>query len=338
MLVSQFNVESNLILRLINNGKNVEDFILKTLYGQELANIRDDIEIEMGNIRKQIKDTKMIYLNDEEKEDVSNYYDLLNRSYNVIGNKRKRIQWEINKVKDGMTKNSLMYVEYKDKNNCLTDQYKTLFRKQETWKSEIDDIISNSKVMYIELGLYNMHSGLTIYGKIVANLSNCSEILLGHLIVHNFFDDMSAKDIGIILSLMIEEKNNVDKNDIDVYPLSVSMKELIYKIYDINLFIEGVFGKYGYGYKNNLTVHFIIPMILWMEGVDCNEVLAKYEGYDGNFIRNIYKIRDICFELVSICEMFQMGGLLSKVNDLSDMIIKGITKFNSLYVQHYNLI
>ena len=68
------------------------------------------------------------------------------------------------------------------------------------------------------------------------------------------------------------------------------------------------------------------------------DILNIYNNYDGNFIKKIFKLRDICMEIVKIGEIFQLGYLVEKSNKILELIIKNIAEFNSLYIHHYELV
>ena len=77
---------------------------------------------------------------------------------------------------------------------------------------------------------------------------------------------------------------------------------------------------------------------MWIENKNIVEILTVYDNYDGNFVKNIFKIRDICMEIIKIGEIFQLGYLVEKGNNILKLIIKDIAEFNSLYIHHYDLV
>ena len=60
--------------------------------------------------------------------------------------------------------------------------------------------------------------------------------------------------------------------------------------------------------------------------------------FDGNFVKNIFKIRDMSQEILKVCQNFNLGELAEKINTLLENLIYGIGEFNSLYIHHYDLI
>ncbi len=64
------------------------------------------------------------------------------------------------------------------------------------------------------------------------------------------------------------------------------------------------------------------------------EVLRVYNNFDGNFVKSIFKIRDICNEVLKVCVNFNLGELQEKIN----VLLENLSCFNSLYIHHYELI
>jgi superfamily II RNA helicase len=196
--------------------------------------------------------------------------------------------------------------------------------------------------MYKDLGLLNeMKDGelqLSTYGKIVSQLTNCNEILLGRLVSNGWFNDLSAKEIGLLLALFVEEREEEYLEEEYLEVLSAPLKSMVLDIYKENKDIDEIFEGYNLDRKERLTIKFLHPMKMWLEEEEIGKIIAVYGNYDGNFVKNIYKIRDICHELGNVCETFQLGGLNEKINELEGMCIRGITEFNSLYIHHYQLV
>jgi hypothetical protein len=77
---------------------------------------------------------------------------------------------------------------------------------------------------------------------------------------------------------------------------------------------------------------------MWLDRKPLIEILQRFDGFDGNFVKAIYKIRDMCQELLKVCDNFNLGELQEKINVLLENLIYGIGEFNSLYIHHYQMI
>ena len=54
--------------------------------------------------------------------------------------------------------------------------------------------------------------------------------------------------------------------------------------------------------------------------------------YEGNFVRNIFKIYNICNEIIKVCEIINKTELLLKFDNFDNKIIRDIVSFDSLYL------
>jgi len=345
-LVSQFNPANNSLLRIINNKANMKDFLTSSLFGQEIEKIKKDILDELEKIKpEEGEDDKYEkYVMSNEKEKVDKYLELESEVCNSFYSKKQiqKIKKEMYDLKSNFNKNMEIYLEYLYKNQDRNHHHKYLQESYDKCGEDISNIIQLSQNLYTDLELLNKDDDgnyqLSIYGKIVSQLTNCNEILLGKLICENIFDKLDENEIGIILSLFVDERQEDYFEEEYINFLPQNMKKIIDSIYVENKNIIEIFEKYELNHNEKLTVKFVQPMKMWLENEEIGKIIATYGNYDGNFVKNIYKIRDICHELNGVCETFQLGGLINKINKLEEMCIKGITEFNSLYIHHYQLV
>ena len=202
--------------------------------------------------------------------------------------------------------------------------------------NEIDNQISFSSNLYKLLGIIDENNNLSMYGKLVANLTNCSEILLGKLIASNFFAKLDNKTIVIILSLLIDDRGE-EEYDYKKY-LNKDENDAINHVLDFNDEIDYAYQEVKIDSNINLSSSFIVPIKWWYEKKEFVEIIRLYNNFDGNFVKNIFKIRDICQEIIKISEIFMMGELLEKMNEILNVIIYDLCEFNSLYIHHYDLV
>ena len=341
-LVSQFNPGNHSLLRIMNQKANMNEFLTNSLFGQEIEKIKQDLKEEMDKI--DLTESKNIFVGEDEKEHVDRVLELENQlSVGYYSKKQQqKIKKELFELKSGFNKNMELYQESQINYNDRKRQYEVLKENYEKSEEDIQNIILTTQNMYKELELLNEDQNknlqLSTYGKIVTQLTNCNEVLLGRLVNDGLFNELSEKEIGIILSLFVEEKEEEYLEEEYLGILDNKMKSIVRDIYNGNKYIEEIYNKYNLDHIKRLTIKFMHPMKLWLEEEEIGKILAVYGNYDGNFVKNIYKIRDICHELSNICETFQMGGLIEKINKLEEMCIKGITEFNSLYIHHYQLV
>lgn len=341
-LVSQFNPSNNSLLRIMSKKSNMVEFLSNSLFGQEIDKIKKDILEEMSKIN--LKSEKNVFVSDDEREKVERVLELESKIEEKFYSRKQqqKMKKELCELKLEFSKNMELYLESVESQNRKESEYNYLKNNYEKCEEDILNIVKTTQNMYKDLGLLNeMKDGelqLSTYGKIVSQLTNCNEILLGRLVSNGWFNDLSAKEIGLLLALFVEEREEEYLEEEYLEVLSAPLKSMVLDIYKENKEIDEIFEGYNLDRKERLTIKFLHPMKMWLEEEEIGKIIAVYGNYDGNFVKNIYKIRDICHELGNVCETFQLGGLNEKINELEGMCIRGITEFNSLYIHHYQLV
>ena len=197
-------------------------------------------------------------------------------------------------MKTQFTNNIMKVINSKEQINKINDQIKNFESIKNDWSNEINYQIDFHNNLYYDLGILTKDNdeniSLTSYGKIIANLTNCSEILLGWLISDGFFKNINEVEMALILSLLLEEKksNNFKNNNkkikgkhindeptmqeqIDEFneeykkELKGNIKKLVDKVKSELKFIESVYINYKIDYKLYVNEEYIIPLKMWIE-------------------------------------------------------------------------
>ena len=82
----------------------------------------------------------------------------------------------------------------------------------------------------------------------------------------------------------------------------------------------------------NLYLNFIEPAYIWASGGSIQEIYSVTSIYDGNFVKAIMRINNICENLFDICKLLEKYDLCQKLEGYSKILIRDITSINSLYV------
>ena len=104
-------------------------------------------------------------------------------------------------------------------------------------------------------------------------------------------------------------------------------------------FISKDFGDYEYnsyleiGTDWNLYLSFVEPAYFWAQGKDMGEIYKSFgEIYEGTFIRNILRIKNIIDNLKNIAEMINNPELLKKLENLDSILVRDQVTTESLYI------
>jgi antiviral helicase SKI2 len=156
------------------------------------------------------------------------------------------------------------------------------------------------------------------------------------MIFSDLLDNLEFPEIVAVLSAFINEKDqNGDEKYISELNVSKNvtfvLKELE-KISEKLINTESEYNLYiGNDYK--LYLDFIEPSYIWACGGTIHDVYANTTIYDGNFVKAILRINNICENLMDICKTIEKNGLYVKLEEYNKILIRDITTINSLYVK-----
>ena len=341
-LVSQYNESANTFLRLLNTTTydEIGAFYKKTLYGLEQTMGVAYYEREYAELTEELQMIPDIELTADEKEVVRLYMKLKLELENARGNARQKLQKQFDEISGKMNQATSDFIQNDIHRKHLIVEMKKVDENIEYSRNAIEINMEKIRDFNMELGLITQEPVITPYGKIVASLSNCCEVVLGKLIQDRFFDGLDWKTVGVVFACFSEdgpdgEDDIWDKTRAQLDEGTIVALDSVWYTYGN---IMETYYKYEMEHRLNISFGFVIPFIKWIEKEPLIEVLRVYNNFDGNFVKSIFKIRDICNEVLKVCVNFNLGELQEKINILLENLIYGIGCFNSLYIHHYELI
>ena len=341
-LVSQYNESANTFLRLLNTTTydEIGAFYKRTLYGSEQTMGVVYYEKEYAELEEALQMIPDVELTADEKEVVRLYIKLKLEVENARGNSRQKLQKQFDEISGKMNQATSDYIQNDIHRKHLMAEMKKVDENIEYSRNAIEINLEKIRDFNVELGLITQEPVITPYGKIVASLSNCCEVVLGKLIQDRFFDGLDWKTIGVVFACFSEdgpdgEDDVWDKTREQLDEGTIVALDSVWYTYGN---IMETYYKYEMEHRLNISFGFVIPFIKWIEKEPLIEVLRVYNNFDGNFVKSIFKIRDICNEVLKVCVNFNLGELQEKINVLLENLIYGIGCFNSLYIHHYELI
>ena len=87
--------------------------------------------------------------------------------------------------------------------------------------------------------------------------------------------------------------------------------------------------------KYNMTPIFGCYVYLWtIQKLSYNEISEKMCNslYEGNFVRNMLKVHNICEEWKNVCEIYQKPQFTNVIQEIQKEIIRDIVVVDSLYI------
>jgi superfamily II RNA helicase len=341
-LVSQYNESANTFLRLLNTTTydEIGAFYKKTLYGLEQTMGVAYYEREHAELEEALRMIPDVELTADEKEVVRLYMKIKPEIENSRGNARQKLQKQFDEISGKMNQATSDYIQNDLHRKHLMVEMKKVDENIEYSQNAIEINLEKIRDFNVELELITETPLITPYGKIVASLSNCCEVVLGKLIQDRFFDGLDWKTVGVVFACFSEdspdgEDDVWDKTRAQLDEGTILALDSVWYTYGN---IMETYYKYEMEHRLNISFGFVIPFIRWIEKEPLIEVLRVYNNFDGNFVKSIFKIRDICNEVLKVCVNFNLGELQEKINVLLENLIYGIGCFNSLYIHHYELI
>ena len=350
-LTSQYDEGANTYLRMLNNtadNEEIRKFYNSTLFGMEAVAHIKYLEKEKLTIQQKLDEISLdtSLLTTQDNEIIAEYSELQKQCEKAKNKQKKTLQRKLQQLEQSFTVPVKRYFEKVDDHDKIQSNLKLLEECMEVQSGVVDDKLHFITEFNKQLGLIVENEGnmqITSYGKIVASLSNCSEIVLGKVIQQKMLESVDWKTVGVLLACFAPERSSRDMSEDDIWAvvsktMETDQKELLDDVWVLYQQILEVYDKYEIQHRLNMSFQFVEPFIMWIEKKPLPEIMAKYDGFDGNFVKNIFKIRDICNELLKVCANFNLENLQEKINLLMESLIYGIGEFNSLYIHHYDLI
>jgi len=342
---SKLKLNTQFLLKILQSSEQkIETFVSNSLMGIEDCKTKNCDEIKyqdcLERIRSKEEVMKMYNNNDEQ---INKYFELLNEIGSARANKRKKIQREINLLKEDhkLMKQIMIHKEYNELveesrklNECIINN--ALHSVLEVTKNYLIDaeFIRQTDRTLIELD----KSDLTKKGIIGSEINECNEILLTGIIESEMLHKLSIEEICAVLAIFIEDKeDNICK--INELKISDAAHDVLYNIRDYNIYLDEIAIKHNVEYNPYITINFVMPMYQWACGMDLREIYQEnaLELYEGNFVKSVTKILNICNEIIHVCEMTGQTVLVEKLQNIESILIRDVVSFDSIYITNDSL-
>ena len=336
---SKFIPSYQFILKsLHNNNLNVNDFVKTTLSSDENDLIIENEKKKLIQLKEKHNNPEYSEIDIEIKNLFDEYYEKKKKTENQYIKLPKKIQKKYKK--------RLREIENSDsyKNNL------SIIEKEYKFTSEVNKIETNIN-FHLEFLNYDIESILNILyenyyiddnyklsdkGLITIEINDCNPIIFTELIYNKYFENLSVEEIVGIIACFIDVKiMNNSISSIKDLKIPIETKKILYDISDLNHDYHNIEDK-KYNIitdaNYNLYLDFIEPAYIWVSGGTINQILEKFEIYEGNFVRGILRINSVCEDLIKISEIIKDYNLLKKLEGIEEKLIRDIVTINSLYI------
>jgi superfamily II RNA helicase len=334
---SKFNLSYQFVLKsMLLETKNINDIISNTLIRNEYKKISNGLQHR--NEELEILLEKYAF-NEDELKVLKRYDDIYNKMNSTIFTLKKKDYQKLELEKKNIESEKDFQNSYK-----RYQEYTTLLKEFDSNNNSIDhnetDILNQIDVIKSVLKEYEYikdddlnKNDLTKKGIIASAVNDCNELLFTEMIFQGYLDNLTFPEIIGLLSTFINEKDGEDKylNDLNIsdnlYNAIKNLQKLSIKLED-NESNKGLFLKMDY----NLYLDFIEPAYIWASGGSIQEIYSVTAIYDGNFVKAIMRINNICDNLMDICKTIERYDICAKLENSTSILIRDITTINSLYV------
>ena len=343
-ITSKFQIDYYYVLKTISI--NSEIYTKSLLNSEQSDSINSELKLLNEYKTKYIDLKNNFMIQQSDLESIVKEYELETKQNEYIDMKvllPKNLQKELKTLK---TKNNReLYNQYIDIQN-MENKIKITENKIQNMSSycaymkerliqilfENNYIIQNSEQME-QIEQNKQKYNLDIFGLAVINNNECNGILLIEMIKNNIFDNLeTTQDIICILSIFAsysgENSSKFNKYYGHIYKQIKSIKEKY----------NNDEQKYGVMINEEFwetTDGYIDITYEWANGADMGVILGYLHDmneYEGNFVKNMLKIYNICVNFKKMCELLNKNDIIMKIEDLDKRMLRDIVNVNSLYL------
>ena len=337
---SKLKLNTKFLMKVIQTEDlDVNNFLKLSLLGEENRKVETSKKEKYDLLKEQ---TERIKVNIIDKlkfdEDINTIFRLEKEVKSARSNKQRKLINKINELKF----NKQIEHEYKSKKSYLSNLENLNILEKEVTQNSLLVELSVAKNFLQDLNFISRNNkditnlsriDLTKKGLMAAEINECNEVLLTEIINRNLLDNLSLAEIFGVLAIFIENKQD-DDTFISQLEISDKMKSILTQIGDLNIELDNVAINYNINYNPYLSLSFILPAFMWANGDDIYEIYKKnsIEMYEGNFVKNIFKILNICNEITYVCEIIGKPELIKTLENIESIILRDIVSFDSIYL------
>jgi superfamily II RNA helicase len=355
IILPTMSLPSELTLRSMMTGKSpmleskfqlTYQFVLKTLSDNnfDLNKFLDNTLIMNEN------QTKIKMLSSEIKN-IENKLDFSSDNIDIFKNYDKIIS-KLNDTFFVLKKKDREKLEKEKKSIENINNFQTLYNNYKInrdYQKELDNInyniwwcnnsLSNNITIMINLlkeRQYIEDDKITVKGIIATGINECNELLFTEMIFKGLLDNLEFPEIIAVLSSFINEKDqNGEERYISDLFISNNVKIVLKELNSIAENYINLEEKHKIYINSDykLYLDFIEPSYIWASGGTISDVYQHTSIYDGNFVKAIMRINNICDNLMDICLNIERFDICKKIEGYTQILIRDITTINSLYVK-----
>ena len=341
-VTSRLKLNTMFLMKIIKSQTfDCENFMNSSLLGIE--------DIDNKSVMQNDYDQKLVQLKGlestlTEEDYVNEYFTLQSKLQYMKGNQAKKVNKKLTKI---------LSIDPSRKSNI--EQHRKYYELQKNIK-DIEAVL-HQNVMYLELDLARLflqemnfltnkstslleldRTHLTEKGLMGSEINECNELLLTEILHNNLLDTLSVEEICGVLAIFIQDRVDepVRINDIKISKEISRVLEEIFIIdddlYYMALDINKSNRNFVLSYDSGINLNFVMPAYLWARGENVKTIYQYTNVYEGNFVRNIIKVLNICNEIIHVSELVGNTKIMEKLQNMETLLLRDIVSFDSIYI------
>jgi superfamily II RNA helicase len=298
--------------RMFLNVSNIEDFVKKSLINKEYSR---DIEA----YSKEIEELEKLLVSVPHTDDIVKLY---------------KLEHGLSKDLGGGLKVSLNKIQFKElsrlKRTVPTGDYAEYINNIEIEKKikHRQDVIDNYK-SYTQDTYKKISRNLTRMGYegikalMASQINVCNSLLLTECIYGDLMVGLMSPEIVALLSIFVNSGNKNIYIETKSYTGSIVSPQigLVEKIREKLIDCEEDKSDFC---DWELSYEYVELAYNWASGLSMFEMLSTLEEHEGNFVKNILKIREIVQEVISVCKLVHKHEILPELEKIENLLIRDI--------------
>jgi len=203
------------------------------------------------------------------------------------------------------------------------------------FENELVTYINNIIILLEERGYY-INGQITKKGIVASEINECNELLFTEMIFNGLLDDLNFPEICAVLMGFLNEKDSAGDelhiSDLKITKITGSVLNKLKKMGEDLQLLEDNYKIY-IGSDYGLYLDFIVPAYIWASGGTIYEVYKNTTVYDGNFVKGIMRLNNLCENVYGICKAIERFDICSKMENYKSILIRDVTMINSLYIR-----
>lgn len=330
---SKFQIDYYYVLKTIQYK---EEIYKNSLLNMQNENTLKETEKNIEELQNKIKDFS--FANEEIEtfnriKKIENSFDGFGKFSNFKPSKSQLK--ELTELKKSFHSDRIAKLNEYDKLKDELNKSQTDLINSKSYLDEISNIVKNILIDEKYIQFNNDNINLDIYGLCVINCNECNGILLTEIIRNGLLDNMSGDEIISFMSIFLSFKTESFQSEYFkeeyYFVLKVIEKWKSYETkYQLNINVEDFW---------DITSGYLDIVYEWIS-MDVDNYRLKYileylqhiNEYEGNFVKNMLKLYNICVCLKNILTLLGRLDITIKMEDIDKKILKNIVNVNSLYL------